>query len=133
MKIIGLGKETKSKIFWRHVIIILLFFVFNIYLVYAILLRITCIRSTEEICDYIELDSWYAIIMASLFYSQGFILVFVRMLEPGSLSIHRDLMRELFNCRNSEPKESCCIAPINMLFNSTMNIELVYVILEGLV
>ena len=41
-------------------------------------------------------------------------------------------MHRLVTCRTSEP-EGKCSEPINMLFNSTLNIEFVYVILEGIV
>ena len=71
-----------------------------------------------------------------LFYSQGLILLMVRMLEPGMLRIHLGLLKKLFRCMfTGEPddEEEMDIEPINMLFNSTLNIEFVYVILEGIV
>ena len=42
MNMLGLGKDTKSKIFWRHVMIIISYIVSNTYLVYAIFLKIYC-------------------------------------------------------------------------------------------
>mmetsp|Transcript_13980 Transcript_13980/g.19068 ORF Transcript_13980/g.19068 Transcript_13980/m.19068 type:complete len:292 (-) Transcript_13980:1034-1909(-) len=71
-------------------------------------------------------------ILSALFYSQGFILSLIRMLEPGSLAVHLKLFKRLIRCKwDSEECEA--IEPINMLFNSTLNIEFVYVILEGIV
>ena len=57
------------------------------------------------------------------------------MLEPGSFRLHLRLLKKLFGCQNNgtNADDQAEIEPINMLFNSTVNIEFVYVILEGIV
>ena len=58
------------------------------------------------------------------------------MLEPGSFRLHLRLLKKLFGCQSNNgtnADDQAEIEPINMLFNSTVNIEFVYVILEGIV
>ena len=140
MNTLGLGKETKKKIFLRQIILIVQFLVCNVFLIYAIGTHVYCVnRHGEENlqkCFERGVEKWYAKLFAVLFYSQGLILLMVRMLEPGMLRIHLGLLKKLFSCMfTGEPddEEEIDIEPINMLFNSTLNIEFVYVILEGIV
>ena len=73
--------------------------------------------------------------MQALFYSQGFLMPLIRMAEPGSLKMHLKLLWRLVSCRHikDEDNDDVKISPIRILFNSTLNIEFVYVILEGIV
>ena len=55
------------------------------------------------------------------------------MLEPGSLQLYSSLFRKLVTCRRNDNDGLEKIEPIRILLNSTLNIEIVYVILEGIV
>jgi len=72
-------------------------------------------------------------LLEALFYSQGFILPLIRLLEPGSFNLNKLLFRKLFSCRKKLEMEEEEVEPIRMLLDSTLNIEFVYVILEGIV
>ena len=91
------------------------------------------IARSDRSTDYI--NTWYVKLFQALFYSQGFILPFLRMLEPGALELHIRLLRRLLKCKkvDAAEEEEIRIEPISILFNSTLNIEFVYVILDGIV
>ena len=57
----------------------------------------------------------------------------MRILEPGTLNLHIRLFRNLIKCKNLDEADEEKVEPISILFNSTLNIEFVYVILEGIV
>lgn len=86
----------------------------------------------ENQCFEDNIFSWYGHILSSLFYSQGFIFTLTRILEPGAFRLHMSLAKKMFGFGADESVEDK-IEPINLHFNSTLNIEFVYVILEGIV
>ena len=55
------------------------------------------------------------------------------MLEPGALKLHIRLFCNIIKCKILDEANEEQIEPICILFNSTLNIEFVYVILEGIV
>ena len=77
------------------------------------------------------INDWYMQMFSVLFYLQGFILSLIRICEPGSIRCYWSLFTRLVKCERERPAVDQ--EPINMLFNSTLNIEFVYVILEGIV
>ena len=78
------------------------------------------------------IDTWSASFLAYLYYSQGLITALISLIEPGALQVYLALIKRLFTCRFSDPEEKS-IEPINVSLHSTLNIEFVYVILEGIV
>ena len=58
---------------------------------------------------------------------------FMRMLEPGSFKLHYMLLKKTIMCKRDQLKDLKEKRPIRILLNSTLNIEVVYVILEGIV
>ena len=54
------------------------------------------------------------------------------MIEPGNFKLYCQLFRRLISCKEQSLEEEK-IQPIRMLLDSTLNIEFVYVILEGIV
>ena len=60
-------------------------------------------------------------------------MTFIRMLEPGSINLHFMLLKKTIMCKRDELKHLKEAKPIRILLNSTLNIEIVYVILEGIV
>ena len=79
MKNLGLGKDTKSKILWRHVSLLLAFSICNIFIVFIYGYQVSHSMRAEGLEN-----KWYVKIMQAFFYSQGFILSVIRMMEPGS-------------------------------------------------
>ena len=86
---------------------------------------------TDNSVDFIK--RWYIKLFQALFYTQGVILPFLRMIEPGIFQLHLRLFKKLVRCRFKEADEEEIVEPISILLNSTLNIEFVYVILEGIV
>ena len=56
----------------------------------------------------------------------------ISLLEPGSFRVHMQLIQRLLTCKIYD-REGESIEPINVMLDSTLNIEFVYVILEGIV
>ena len=78
------------------------------------------------------INDWYIKLLQALFYAQGVLLPLLRMLEPGSMKLHLRLLSKILRCRIKEAEDEA-VEPICILFNSTLNIEFVYVTLEGIV
>ena len=135
MKMLGIGSKTKSQILWRNISLVIAFITCNLYLICALAWQIRCesiSNDGKDECVVRALNSWYSRIMEVLYYSQGIILVLVKLIEPGSLKVHMNLARRLLCCRFKE-KEEESIESINVRLDSTLNIEFVYVILEGII
>ena len=122
---LGLGQETKSKIVWRHTGIVMAYSICNSYLLLCLF------DHSDNSVEFI--NRWYVKLFQALFYTQGVILPFLRMIEPGILKLHVRLFLKLARCRFKEADEEEIVEPISILLNSTLNIEFVYVILEGIV
>ena len=134
MRVLGMGEDTKRKIMYRHLSLIVAFIVCNLYLLIAICGHPECSNKTENVqedCIMEFINDWYMQMFSVLFYSQGLILSLIRMCEPGSVRCYVSLLKRLVMCDRDRPAAKQ--EPINMLFNSTLNIEFVYVILEGIV
>lgn len=58
MKNLGLGKETKSKILWRHVILLIAFAVCNFFMIYVV--NVKPEPGSDQPTDK---DSWYVKLM----------------------------------------------------------------------
>ena len=127
MRNLGLGKDAKQKILWRHVAIVTGYLVCNLYLLYLIYVPIF---SPDYAVTGIDV-TWFTRLLQALFYSQGFILPLIRVTEPGSRMMYWRMLKNLFTCSKDVKEEKA--AQVNMLFNSTLNIEFVYVVLEGIV
>lgn len=56
----------------------------------------------------------------------------IRMFEPGTFKLYCRLLRRFVSCTKKALEEED-LKPIRMLLDSTLNIEFVYVILEGIV
>ena len=88
----------------------------------------------EHSDDSVEfINRWYIKLFQALFYTQGVVLPVLRMIEPGIFKLHVRLFLKLVRCRFKEADEEEIVEPISILLNSTLNIEFVYVILEGIV
>ena len=131
MNMLGLGKKTKSQIVWRQISLIIAFSICNAYLIFAVIVHNGCQFKGLD-CFHNQLFSWYGTILGALFYAQGLIFALTRMLEPGQFRLHLGLAQKLFCCKTDVLIEEK-IEPINLHFNSTLNIEFVYVILDGII
>lgn len=131
---LGLGAETKSKIMWRHLSIVFAFTLCNLFALYCIILIKTREGrpSGEQSAELIS--NKLVKLLQALFYSQGLILSLIRLLEPKSFHMYVRLAKNILTCKLKQDEDSACkTEPIRILFNSTLNIEFVYVLLEGIV
>ena len=90
----GLGKETRRKILWRHTALVTTWCTCNLFLPFCILTNQSDLNS-----------KWYVKLMQALFYSQGFLMPLIRMAEPGSLKMHLKLLRRLVTCKHIVDKD----------------------------
>lgn len=127
---LGMGKKTKRLVLSRHIAVLFIYWVCNLYVLF-------CIWNLELGHD-INVNpgkTWPFDMMLSLFFSQGWILPLFRMIEPGSFKMHRSLMSSLIRrlkCQKRQEDE-VEVEHIDILLDSTLNVEFVYVILEGIV
>lgn len=125
---LGLATDSKNKILWRHFFYQMTFNVCNFYVLYGV---INFYNQTDT-RDYND-QLWYVKLMRGLFYSQGFLLPIVRLVEPGQLSFYLMLLKKIFTCKQVEDYDIESYKEINILLNSTLNVEIVFVMLEGIV
>ena len=131
MNMLGLGVETKKKIMRRQMSLVLAYTICNL-LPSFVRMSWYGVCHKDHDCYQDFFYSWYGYILKWLYYSQGFVFAITRILEPGSFKLHISNLRRVFCCRSNSTRRDC-MEPINLLFNSTLNIEFVYVILEGIV
>ena len=85
---LGMGKATKRLILFRHISVVVIYWICNLFVFYNIYLW-------NFDPDAQKRNEWYVKVMQGLFFSQGFILPLFRMLEPGSFKMNLSLMRRL--------------------------------------
>ena len=68
-----------------------------------------------------------------LFQTQGIFMPFLRVFEPYFFKVFRDKTLDLLCCcRKSTTNEDKQVAPLFMFLASSLNVELVYIILQGI-
>ena len=97
IKNLGLGKTTKNKILCQYNAFLIAYSICNIYIIYCVTALLEAAGNEDE--DEV-IDDWYIILLQALFYSQGFILPLLRILEPSSFKIHMQLYKNLFTCKH---------------------------------
>ena len=140
------SKEVKLLIFKRHITYIIAYAILNSFCLLASIWSMMKWYGTEEMGEWVDrqCSSTYAQFFLWLFLAQGFLLPLVRMFEPAFFKIIYNNFLKLIKNEDEEiisrPSLRSAsleygkdqLEPMSMIFNSALNAEFVYVILEGI-
>ena len=128
----GISQDVRKKVLGRHALYIIFFFIVNLYTMGSSMLsNKKVLRAFRH--GYFQ-NNTFVLILKLLFQVQGIFMPFLRVFEPYFFRVFREKTLDLICCcRKSETSADVKqVAPLFMFLASSLNVELVYIILQGI-